>query len=146
VKPATLPRRTDRSLPMALLRARESVMRRFRPLLASHHVTEQQWRILRVLAESGPVGATQLAARCCILRPSMTLIVRTLARRKLVSRKRDPHDGRRLVLEATPAAIALIQRVAPGSNAIYRELEAEFGRERLEHLLDVLEALSGTRR
>jgi homoprotocatechuate degradation regulator HpaR len=139
------PRRTSRSLPMALLRAREAVMSRFRPLMASHGVTEQQWRAIRVLAESGPLDASQLAARCCILRPSMTLILRTLGTRKLVARKRNEHDGRRLVLEATPKAIALIRRVAPESNAIYRELETEFGRERVERLLDILEELAMTR-
>ena len=48
----TLPMRTfSQSLPMALLRAREAVMRRFRPGLRCHGVTEQQWRVLRALAE-----------------------------------------------------------------------------------------------
>jgi len=139
------PRPTDRSLPMVLLRAREAVMTRFRPLLASHRVTEQQWRVLRVLSESGPLDATQLSARCCILRPSMTLILRTLAARKLVSRKQHARDGRRLMLEATPKAIALIAKVTPQSNAIYRVLEKEFGRNRLERLLDILEELTLTR-
>lgn len=138
-------RPTDRSLPMALLRAREAVMKRFRPLLASHGVTEQQWRILRVLEESGPLDATQLSARCCILRPSMTVMLRALVRRRLVSRRRDTQDGRRLVLEATAKAIALIHDVTPGSQAIYRELENEFGGGRLERLLDILQELSDTR-
>ena len=44
--------RTQRSLPMALLRARELLMERFRPMLSAHGVTEQQWRVLRVLHES----------------------------------------------------------------------------------------------
>ncbi|MGH7006661.1 MAG: hypothetical protein ACREIP_22160, partial [Alphaproteobacteria bacterium] len=34
----------SRSLPMQLLRAREAVMQRFRPMLHQHGVTEQQWR------------------------------------------------------------------------------------------------------
>jgi homoprotocatechuate degradation regulator HpaR len=131
---------------MALLRAREATMTRFRPLLASHGVTEQQWRVIRVLAESGPLDATQLAARCCILRPSMTLILRTLEGRKLVSRKRNANDARRLIIDATPKAIALIQEVAPQSNQIHQTLEREFGRERLERLLDILEELTNTRR
>jgi homoprotocatechuate degradation regulator HpaR len=130
---------------MALLRAREATMTSFRPVLASHGVTEQQWRVIRVLAESGPLDATQLSARCCILRPSMTLILRTLEGRKLVSRKRNADDTRRLIIDATPKAIALIQKVAPRSNQIYQALEREFGRERLERLLDILEELTRTR-
>ena len=42
-------REFSRSLPMSLLRAREAVMRQFRPSLRSHGLTEQQWRILRAL-------------------------------------------------------------------------------------------------
>ena len=37
----------DQSLPMMLMRAREGVMRRFRPHLRGHGLTDQQWRILR---------------------------------------------------------------------------------------------------
>ncbi|MGM3243097.1 hypothetical protein ACS2VP_27140, partial [Bacillus cereus group sp. Bc237] len=40
----------SRSLPMALLRSRESVMVRFRPMLRAHGLTEQQWRVLRAMA------------------------------------------------------------------------------------------------
>jgi len=43
-------REFSRSLPMSLLRAREAVMRQFRPSLRRHDLTEQQWRILRALA------------------------------------------------------------------------------------------------
>ncbi len=44
-------RETGRSLPIALLRARESLMARFRPMLAAHGFTEQQWRVLRIVGE-----------------------------------------------------------------------------------------------
>ena len=43
----------DRSLPIMLLRAREAVMKRFRPMLKAHGLSEQQWRVLRVLNETG---------------------------------------------------------------------------------------------
>jgi homoprotocatechuate degradation regulator HpaR len=130
---------------MALLRAREAVMARFRPLLAAHGMTEHQWRVLRVLAESGPMDATLLSARCSILKPSMTLMLRTLVERKLVARRRDSADGRRLVLEVTPKATALIMKITPETNAIYGELETEFGQERVERLLDILDELARTR-
>ena len=50
----------SQSLPMALLRAREAVMRQFRPILRQHGLTEQQWRILRALAA---VDAIEVNAR-----------------------------------------------------------------------------------
>ena len=58
---AQMLQKTQRSLPIALLRARETLMSRFRPLLAAHNVTEQQWRVLRVLYEAGPLNATQIS-------------------------------------------------------------------------------------
>src|ERR1043166_1624554 len=47
-----------RSLPMSLLRAREAVMRQFRPSLRSHGLTEQQWRILRALTAVETIEVT----------------------------------------------------------------------------------------
>jgi homoprotocatechuate degradation regulator HpaR len=139
------PRSTRRSLPMALLRAREAVMARFRPMLAAHGVTEQQWRVIRVLGEVGPLDATELSARSWILTPSMSRIIRGLAERKLITAKKSENDGRRLVIAITPKAEALLREVTPESNAIYAELEARFGKARIEDLLDTLDRLTETR-
>lgn len=65
----------DHSLPMLLLRAREVSMARFRPILAAHGLTEQQWRVIRALAEDNGLELKTLAARTLILKPSMTGIV-----------------------------------------------------------------------
>ncbi|MGO7998126.1 hypothetical protein ACC734_37775, partial [Rhizobium ruizarguesonis] len=64
---ALLPRDTRRSLPIALLRAREAVMGHFRPMLALHDVTEQQWRVIRILAEAGTLDASEMSERAFIL-------------------------------------------------------------------------------
>ena len=53
-----------------MLRAREAIMISFRPILAKHGFTEQQWRVLRVLGEKGPSDAGQVAFDACILAPS----------------------------------------------------------------------------
>jgi hypothetical protein len=44
-----------RSLPMQLMRARELVMQHFRAHLHEHDLTDQQWRIIRALAEAEAV-------------------------------------------------------------------------------------------
>ena len=74
----TLPS-TKRSIPIALIRAREKVMTPIREMLADSGITEQQWRILRVLEEFGPQDASTLAERACLLLPSQTRIVQTLS-------------------------------------------------------------------
>jgi homoprotocatechuate degradation regulator HpaR len=132
---------TRRSLPMTLLRARELVMARFRPMLARHDITEQQWRALRELAENGPLEMTELANRASILPPSLTRIVRSLEQRKLIARRKVEGDGRRAVLAIAPPGLALIEELAPERHSIYDAIERRYGADRHEQLLDLLEAL-----
>ena len=44
-----------RNLPLLLLQAREHVIARFRPILNANGITEQQWRIVRALIDTGPL-------------------------------------------------------------------------------------------
>ena len=78
------PRATKASLPMSLLRAREAVMSHFRPMLDRHGVNEQQWRVIRVLAEAGQMDASEVAERANILAPSLTRMIKALSERGLI--------------------------------------------------------------
>jgi homoprotocatechuate degradation regulator HpaR len=131
------------SLPMALLLARESTMRRFRPLLADHGLTEQQWRVLRALSASDhPIEVTVLADRTALLAPSITRIVARLVDDGLIHRNAVPSDARRSVLELTAKGRRLVARIAPKSEATYADIEAAFGTERLATLLTELHELA----
>jgi homoprotocatechuate degradation regulator HpaR len=131
----------SRSLPMQLLRAREAVMQRFRPMLHRHGVTEQQWRVIRALVESDATDIGALAEQCCILPASLSRIVDTLEEKKLVTRRGHPADQRRVVVEATAAARRLFQSVAPNSEALYREIAGLVGAERIEAFYAMLDDL-----
>lgn len=139
---ALLPRNTRRSLPIALLRARESVMEQFRPMLAAHELTEQQWRVIRILAEQGVIDASDMADKAFILAPSLTRMIRTLEERGLICKLKDENDGRRVLLQITPEGLRIIEEVAPESRAIYEQLEARYGLEKLNQLLDLLDELA----
>src|ERR1700726_4099313 len=91
-----------RSLPMSLLRAREAVMRQFRPSLRSHGLTEQQWRILRALAAVDAIEVTELARTAFLLGPSLSRILRDLEARHLIERKAAKSDLRRGVMSFSP--------------------------------------------
>lgn len=136
------PRSTQSALPMALLRAREVVMARFRPILDAHGINEQQWRVIRVLAETGALDATELAARANILAPSLTRMIRALEGRGLIARGGDVADGRRVILSITPSGEALIAAVTPEAAAAYARIDAEFGPERVAALVALLDELS----
>ncbi len=136
------PRQTRRSLPMALLRARETVMQNFRPMLERHGVTEQQWRVIRVVAEAGSIDATEVASKASILAPSLTRIIKTLEQRKLLRRRRDDNDGRRVLLALTPAGEELLSNAIPESLAAHQSLERKIGAGKLGLLLDLLDEVS----
>jgi homoprotocatechuate degradation regulator HpaR len=135
-------RDTRHALPMALLRAREAVMTRFRPMLAAHDINEQQWRVIRVLGEVDSLDASEVALRANILAPSLTRMIKTMTERGLIERAKDSSDGRRVMLSIAPKGRDLLAAVAPDSAAIYRQLEAEYGPERTAQLIDLLIALA----
>jgi homoprotocatechuate degradation regulator HpaR len=139
----TLPAFT-RSLPMTLLRAREAVMRPFRASLRRHGVTEQQWRVLRALDQSGEVDAAELANATFLLGPSLSRILRDLDRRGLIAKRAVKADLRRARIAIAPAGRALIEEIRPESEAIYAEISARFGLEPLILLQSMLENLERT--
>lgn len=134
-------RQTRRSLPIALLRARETVMGPIREMLASSGVNEQKWRVLRVLQEKGPLELSQVAAEACLLLSSLTRMIRPMEEEALILRSTPPEDRRKTVIAITPAGEALVRDHAAESQAIFARIEQDFGPERLEQLLDLLQDL-----
>ena len=88
-------RKTKRSLPIALLRAREEVMVPIRSMLAQSGVTEQKWRVLRVLEEIGEVEPTIIASEACLHLPSLSRILKSMEADGLIQRKEDLEDRRK---------------------------------------------------
>jgi homoprotocatechuate degradation regulator HpaR len=131
----------SRSLPMSLLRAREAVMRQFRPSLRDHGLTEQQWRILRALASVDSIEVTELARVAFLLGPSLSRILRDLEARPLIERRTAKADLRRGVVSISAKGVRLIEAVAPTSEAIYAAITARFGARKLAELQDMLHAL-----
>ena len=128
----------EHSLPMELLKARESAMARFRPMLRDHGLTEQQWRVIRALAANGNIDAGELARRSFLLAPSLTRILQHLESETLVKRSSDANDQRRAVFTLTAGGRKLFLKVGPDSEALYTEIEREFGSEKLELLYELL--------
>ena len=135
---------------MLLLRARETAMARFRPVLKQHGVTEQQWRALRVLIDLGELTAAGLARECAILAPSMTRILRKLTTEGLVTAQRSKDDQRELRVRISPQGQSLVAAIAPQIEAEYERIREQLNSARLERLCRDLQLLidlgSGTRK
>jgi homoprotocatechuate degradation regulator HpaR len=136
-------REFSRSLPMSLLRAREAVMRQFRPSLRDHGLTEQQWRILRALASVDTIEVTELAHVAFLLGPSLSRILRDLEARHLIERRVAKADQRRGLVSISAKGVRLIETVAPTSEAIYAAITRRYGARKLRELQDMLHELEG---
>ena len=132
---------TSRSLPIALIRAREGVMAPIRDMLAETGLTEQQWRVLRVLSEYGPLDTSTLANRASLLFPSLTRIATTMRNKGLITQTRDEVDRRRQFIAITPAGQKLIDDYAMQSAQIVSEFRTALGDKNYERLLDLLALL-----
>ena len=132
---------TSRSLPIALIRAREGVMAPIREMLSETGITEQQWRVLRVLAETGAIDATTLADRSSLLFPSLTRIAATMRDKGLISQTRDETDKRRQIIAITDVGQKLIDDRSEQAARIVTDLKERLGKENYETLLDLLAML-----
>ncbi|NND74576.1 MAG: homoprotocatechuate degradation operon regulator HpaR [Ilumatobacter sp.] len=133
----------EQSLPMALMRAREAVMRHFRPLLAEHDLTEQQWRVLRALVDAdAPVSVGELATQTFLLGPSLSRMLVSLDERGLIERASFVGDGRRAEITIAAAGVDLVARIAPRSEAAYRRIDAALDDGELGRLYELLAKLS----
>ncbi|MCX8953719.1 homoprotocatechuate degradation operon regulator HpaR [Ruegeria sp. NA] len=136
---------TSRALPIALLRARETVMAPIRDMLQGIQLTEQKWRILRVLDELGEVEQSSIAKEACLLLPSLTRILRTMEAEGQISRRQDSHDKRRTMVKITNEGRNILADNLGTSLQIYQSIEKQMGREKLNQLLDLLEELQAVK-
>ena len=131
-----------RNLPLLLLQARERVISHFRPILNANGVTEQQWRIVRVLYQTPPpLEPRQIVELCGISSPSMAGVLARMGELGLVTRRRVDHDQRRLHIALTPRARAMATRMAPVIDATYQRIEQQIGKEFSEHFQKTLDRL-----
>jgi len=112
-----------------------------RDMLRASGLTEQQWRVLRILSEFGPQDLTEIARQACLLMPSLSRIIRSLAQNGLVIRASDTKDRRRQTVVISPAGQHLIDDNLVQATQIAANYRNQLGAERYELLLDLLTEL-----
>ena len=130
-----------RNLPRLFLQARESVMAHTRPGLREHGLSDQQWRVLRVLGEHGVVDTGRVAREAFILGPSLTGVLNRMERDGLIRRARDSEDQRRTVVEPTPKGRGAVQKLSHSIEAHYHFMEKSLGKRKLAQLYTLLDAV-----
>jgi homoprotocatechuate degradation regulator HpaR len=132
-----------RNLPRLLLQAREAVMAHTRPSLREHGLSDQQWRVLRVLGEHAdePAGIEtgRVAREAYLLGPSLTGVLARMERDGLIARERCPQDARRTVVRATAVGLDKVQALSQTIEAHYQWMEQELGKAKLGQLYQLLD-------
>ena len=133
-----------RNLPLLLLKAREAVMQHRRPMLRAHGLSDQQWRVLRVLAEPAHaegLDTGRLARESHLLGPSLTGMPTRMEAAGLVQRARSAEDARRSVVSATDEGLALAAALRADIEAQYQDLETHMSQPKLAQLYALLDEL-----
>ncbi len=134
-----------RNLPRLLLQAREAVMAHTRPSLRQHGLSDQQWRVLRVLGEHAhdPAGIEtgRVAREAYLLGPSLTGVLSRMERDGLITRGRCPEDARRTVVRATAQGLEKVQALSQTIEAHYSWMEQQLGKAKLGQLYALLDEM-----
>ena len=130
------------SLPIMLYRALDVIMPRFRRIFSDFGLTEQQWRVLRVLWEHKEIALKELAALSLIPAPSLVGIVDRLQKSGLVERRRSESDRRNVFVLATQQGQELERQIMPRVQKEYLELKSSMDAALWRDLLRGLHELS----
>lgn len=130
----------ESSLPIALLRARQATAHKFKPHTDAAGLTQPQWRVIRALAAGEPLDVATLATRCVLMQPSVSRLLKGLQDRGLIETVAGS-DARRRMLALTGEGQRLFDRIALISEAVYRDIEAVYGRDELKQLVTMLQRL-----
>ncbi|KMN22161.1 homoprotocatechuate degradation operon regulator HpaR [Pseudomonas helleri] len=134
------------SLTLTLLQAREAAMGFFRPSLNQHGLTEQQWRVIRILSQHDELEINRLAELACILKPSMTGVLMRMEAAGMVERRKAEQDQRRVLVRLAEKGQTCFSSMSQTMEANYQRLQAEFGEGKLQTMLMLLNELKTLKR
>jgi len=127
---------------MILHRGLDSVMPPYRELFKRYDLTEQQWRVLRVLWSSERVTSAEVAERALLLQPSLVGIIDRLEKKGLVNRVRSVTDRRVVYVVASAKGRALQQKVLPEVELIHERMRSAVSDEAWSALQETLDRIS----
>lgn len=92
----------------------------------------------------GPIPTGEVSARMHITSGTMTTVLDTLERNGYVRRLADPDDRRRVLVDVTPAAQSVLDRMLPDVQQVANTVMGVFDDKTLQALLGTLAAISSS--
>ncbi|HEY0120959.1 MAG TPA: MarR family transcriptional regulator [Rhizobium sp.] len=132
-----------RDLPVKLHWARVAFQAQFRETLKAHDLSDQQFRVLRILSQRDMLETGQIATLAMLLGPSLSRILKDLAIRGLITRHNTSADGRVSYARLTPEARNMIEALVPEFNPLYEALADRLSVDEVNDLNRLLDKLTG---
>ena len=126
---------------MMLYRAIDAVMPRFRQIFKASGITEQQWRVLRVLWDADALPLGELSRNTLIPAPSLVGVVDRLQNAGFVGRRPTAGDRRVVLVFITQTGRECLDRLLPQVATAYAALKQGVNSQEWEQLLKGLEAV-----
>ncbi|WP_280217104.1 MarR family winged helix-turn-helix transcriptional regulator [Nocardia neocaledoniensis] len=130
------PLRLDRQVCFALAVANRSVLAVYRPLLEPLGLTHPQYLVMLALWGEAPMSVKAVAEAIQLDSATLSPLLKRLEAAGLITRRRDPHDERTLLIDLTDAGRALREQAEQIPPAVVARLGVSLAD--LEELRDVL--------
>lgn len=130
------PLRLDRQVCFALAVANRSVLAVYRPLLEPLGLTHPQYLVMLALWGEAPMSVKAVAEAIQLDSATLSPLLKRLESAGLITRRRDPHDERTLLIDLSDAGRALRERAEQIPPAVVARLGVSLAD--LEELRDVL--------
>lgn len=138
------PLRLDRQVCFALAVANRAVLAVYRPLLEPMGLTHPQYLVMLALWGESPMSVKAIGEAIQLDSPTLSPLLKRLEAAGLITRRRDSHDERNLVVELTEAGRALRKEAEKIPPAVVERLGVSLAD--LEQLRDVLNRVNAAAR
>ncbi|WP_338772555.1 MarR family transcriptional regulator [Nocardia vulneris] len=138
------PLQLDRQVCFALAVANRAVLAVYRPLLEPLGLTHPQYLVMLALWGEAPMSVKAIAEAIQLDSPTLSPLLKRLESAGLISRERDSRDERNLVVNLTPAGVALREQALRIPPAVVERLDVTL--TDLEELRDVLHRVNAAAR
>jgi DNA-binding MarR family transcriptional regulator len=128
---------------VSLLVTAEHIDQAIAPVWERHHITGDQYNVLRILRGVLPGGhpRNEVARRMIHRAPDVTRMLDRLMRQGLVARLRNPADRRESIATITKAGLALLERIDPEVHALQAAVTASLSERDLKQLVRLCNGL-----
>ncbi len=129
---------------MMLHRTLDVVIPKYRAVFKEHGISEQQWRILRVLWERQRCTSAELAKITLIPSPSMVGVIDRMMKKSLVLRDRSKDDRRVVHVSLTDKGRDLQNELMPQIDAIYETLINQCDADAWQTMINTMQIIIDT--